>query len=180
MSDTDSNSTDRDVWGETVPCWSCEGPVAVGERYLTWDDSESGWVCESCRDFYSSNGEWPDKDTKQQQLITDGGQPAGGSEHWSMDYEPVAASRYDGDRECQYEECEAVADWLVECQTTGYTGGKAFFCCQSCSRGNRIYARENDLYKTEIATELAEIIPDGEVRHVRDLQPDTDRQEDDH
>lgn len=91
------------------------------------------------------------------------------TEHWSMDYEPVAASRYNGDHDCQYEDCDETADWLIDCKSTGYTGGRAFFCCQPCSRKNRIYAKENELNELEVDADLAEIIPDDEIQHVDDF-----------
>lgn len=87
-----------------------------------------------------------------------------------LDYEPVAASRYGGGFECQYDDCEETADWLIDCKASGYTGGKAFFCCQSCSQTNRIWAKENELDHYEVDEDLADIIPESEVEHVRDFQ----------
>ncbi|NUC74984.1 hypothetical protein HTZ84_22225 [Haloterrigena sp. SYSU A558-1] len=85
-----------------------------------------------------------------------------------FDFEPAAASRYDGDHECQYD-CEETADWVVESKASGYTGGRVFFCCQSCSRDNRIYARENELYRADLSDDAAEVIPDSELEHVDDF-----------
>lgn len=99
------------------------------------------------------------------------------TEHPLFDYEPVAASRYDGGHDCMYEDCDETADWLVDCKTSGYTGGKAFFCCQPCSRKNRIYAKENELYKADVDADLADIIPGDEIEDVRDLQPGNERPE---
>jgi len=59
--------------------------------------------------------------------------------------EPVAAEAvFDGN--CEYEDCGRGADWLIEVE-----GGAGFLCCQECSAKNRIYALENDLYKTEVS-----------------------------
>lgn len=87
-----------------------------------------------------------------------------------LDYEPVAASRYDGDMECQYDGCEKTADWLVDCKASGHTGGKGLFCCQSCSQTNRIWAKENDLNEHDVDEDLADVIPESEVEYVQDFQ----------
>jgi hypothetical protein len=63
--------------------------------------------------------------------------------------EPIAAERITGTgMTCMYD-CERHADWIVELED-----GISFVCCQTCSRQNRIYARENDLYKTDVSPEV--------------------------
>lgn len=58
--------------------------------------------------------------------------------------EPISADEWDGDEECEYQDCEEPADWIVEARSPGADPG-AFLCCQSCSIKKRIYAEENDL-----------------------------------
>lgn len=108
-------------------------------------------------------------DIDDERLIADGGTEQE-SEEPVFDYQPAAASRYDGDRECAFDDCERTADWLIDCKAAGYTGGKAFFCCQPCSESNRIYAKENGLNGYEVDEDLADVIPESEVEHVHDFQ----------
>lgn len=65
--------------------------------------------------------------------------------------EPAAANEYTGDRECQYEECDTTADWLVETES-----GTAFFTCNRCSRQNRIWVRENELSESDVSESTIE------------------------
>lgn len=67
------------------------------------------------------------------------------SENYQIQDEPMAAERYKGDRECPYEGCENTADWFVEGER-----GTAFFCCDECSRQNRIWVRENELLRADV------------------------------
>jgi hypothetical protein len=69
-------------------------------------------------------------------------QSESGNEHGP---EPVAAEQIDG-VECQYDGCDNEADWLVEVE-----GCNGFVCCQRCSVKNYIYAKENELVKTNVS-----------------------------
>lgn len=66
--------------------------------------------------------------------------------------EPVAAEEIDG-VECQYSSCENEADWLVEVE-----GWEGFVCCQRCSVKNRIYAKENELIKTNVSEQARQSV----------------------
>lgn len=68
------------------------------------------------------------------------------------DLEPHAAERVDSGQ-CEYEDCDSDADYLVEVEKHGDTIG-AFLCCQDCSSRNRIYAKENDLLDFEVSPEV--------------------------
>jgi len=82
-----------------------------------------------------------DVDDDQKTLVTDGGVEVEGGE-------TVAAERITGP-ECQYEDCDAEADWLVELEHGGARVGTV--CCQPCSETNRLYAHENDLYQNDVS-----------------------------
>ena len=87
--------------------------------------------------------------------------PAGGV----FDWEPEAAAEYNGDRECQYGECDNTAEWVVEWSeiSGGYTGGKVCLCCEDCSRKNLIHVRPNELYKVSITDDGIECLPEDIV-----------------
>lgn len=77
----------------------------------------------------------------------------GNTEIQRHDPDFIAATEHGGEEECAYQ-CENAADWLVEVRTYGQERNKAFYTCQSCSVGNRVYAKENDLYKHEVSEEV--------------------------
>lgn len=64
--------------------------------------------------------------------------------------EPLAADRLDDDEhDCAFGEacnCDNSADWLIEMEC-----GVVFACCQPCSEYNRIYARENEVYRNDVS-----------------------------
>ncbi|SNZ18261.1 hypothetical protein SAMN06269185_3312 [Natronoarchaeum philippinense] len=85
----------------------------------------------------------------------------GGVEHERAD--PRAAERIAGP-DCEYEDCDAEADWLVELELRGsYVG---FVCCQDCSKTNRLYARENELYRNDVTDEARGTV-DVEFEEIR-------------
>jgi hypothetical protein len=66
--------------------------------------------------------------------------------------EPIAAEEISG-VSCRYDDCDDESDWLVEVE-----GGVGFVCCQECSVENRIYARENELYKTNVSEQARQSV----------------------
>ena len=77
------------------------------------------------------------------ELVADGGQVA--DERDGIVPEPLAADEQTADNDCQYEDCESAADYRVQLEN-----GFIFYCCQSCSSQNRIYAKENELLDNEV------------------------------
>ncbi|WP_338906499.1 hypothetical protein [Salinibaculum marinum] len=59
--------------------------------------------------------------------------------------EPVAADEEVDDEDCAYEVCDSAADYRVQLEND-----YLFYCCQECSRRNRVYARENDLLENKV------------------------------
>ena len=59
--------------------------------------------------------------------------------------EPIAADEETGDEDCRFDGCERGADYRVQ-----WDNGLIMFCCQPCSKQNRIYAKENDLLEAEV------------------------------
>jgi len=76
-------------------------------------------------------------------------------------FEPVAATRYDGDHKCQYE-CSETAEWAVEWRAPGYTGCKVSLLCSSCSTTNRVHVKPNNLHLCDLSQKALECLP-GDV-----------------
>jgi len=62
---------------------------------------------------------------------------------------PEAATEYNGDVECVYDECTHTADYRVEfSRNTAYVH---VLMCDKCSQQNKIWVRENELLDNEFA-----------------------------
>jgi hypothetical protein len=65
--------------------------------------------------------------------------------------EAVAAEEYDGDDQCDDDECDSEADYHVQVKADGGGGeGVIALVCDSCSQENLLWVRANELLDNEV------------------------------